>query len=196
MSSICALGIDIGGTYTKVALVSVDGSILRQESIHTGSHGDPILFLDCLKETIQTFLPSIPSGIGISLPGFLTDDGRSIVYNPNTPALVGIDFVEWLSVFGLPVQTEQDLNSPALAEYYLGSGMGSHRFIAAAIGTGVGVGAILNGEVVRFTGYTTGDSGHIILATIAPETIASRVVAGKGHTEPDIDLKETNDSDR
>jgi glucokinase len=169
MSSISALGIDIGGTYTKIALVAADGSIQRQESIPTGSHGDLSVYLSRLKETIQTFLPSAPRGIGISLPGFLTDDGRSIVYNPNTPALVGIDFVDWLAVFGLPVHTEQDLNSPALAEFYFGSGMGSRRFIAAAIGTGVGIGVILNGNVMRFTGYTTGDSGHIILEPDGPE---------------------------
>ena len=106
MSSISALGIDIGGTYTKIALVAADGSIQRQESIPTGSHGDLSVYLSRLKETIQTFLPSAPRGIGISLPGFLTDDGRSIAYNPNTPALVGIDFVDWLAVFGLTVHTE------------------------------------------------------------------------------------------
>jgi len=169
MPSISALGIDIGGTYTKIALVASDGSILRQEKISTGSHGDPSVYLEHIKKIIQTFLPSAPRGIGISLPGFLTDDGRSIAYNPNTPALVGIDFVEWLAVFGLPVHTEQDLNSPALAEFYFGSGMGSRRFIAAAIGTGVGIGVILNGNVMRFTGYTTGDSGHIILEPDGPE---------------------------
>jgi len=169
MPAITALGVDIGGTYTKIALVSAEGAILRQEVIPTGSHGDPVGYLISLKEIISTYLSDAPRGIGVSLPGFLTDDGRSPVYNPNTPALVGIDFVEWFSPLGLPVHTEQDLNAPALAEYHFGSGKGSRRFIAAAIGTGVGAGVILHGQVIRFTGYTTGDSGHIILEPGGPE---------------------------
>ena len=164
-----ALGIDIGGTHTKIALVAAGGSILRQETLPSHVHGDPAPFLDRIKQVIQAYLVERPLGIGINLPGFLSDDGRSIFYNPNTPALVGIDFSEWLSGFDLPVHTEQDLNSPALAEYYFGSGRGSRRFMAAAIGTGLGVGVILDGQVVRFTGYTTGDAGHIILEPGGPE---------------------------
>ena len=163
-----AIGIDIGGTFTKIALVNQRGEISRLERIHTASHAGVERYLNSLKEIISTFLLERPIGIGMTIPGFLSPDGRMSVYNPNTPALVKLDFVDWLAQFGLPVRTEQDLNGPAVSEYYFGSGRGSRRFMAAPIGTGVGVGMVIDGEVLRFAGYTTGDAGHIILEPDGP----------------------------
>jgi glucokinase len=165
----CAIGIDIGGTYTKVGLVAEDGSVRHLQRIPTASHCDPASYLDQLHALISQHLAEKPVGIGISLPGFHSPDGHCIQFNPNTPALVGIDFFNLFQRHGLPVRIEQDLNTPALAEYYYGSGRGSQRFMAATIGTGVGVGVILNGQVLRFTGNSTGDAGHIILDPEGPQ---------------------------
>ncbi len=169
MADRCAIGIDIGGTFTKIGLVAGDGSISRLERIPTAAHCDPASYLDQLHQLISERLAAKPLGIGFSLPGFHTPDGHSIQFNPNTPALVGIDFVSAFQGHGLPVVIDQDLNTPALAEYVFGSGRGSRRFMAATIGTGVGVGVILDGQVLRFTGNTTGDTGHIILDPDGPQ---------------------------
>lgn len=163
-----AIGIDIGGTFTKIALVTQQGEIARLERIRTASHAGVENYLKTLQEIISTFLVEKPIGIGINMPGFLSPDGRMTLYNPNTPALEKLDFVDWLAPFGLPVRTEQDLNAPAISEYHFGSGKGSRRFMATPIGTGVGVGMMIDGEVLRFTGYTTGDAGHIILEPDGP----------------------------
>ena len=60
----------------------------------------------------------------MACPGFLADDRHSITFNPNTPALIGIDMFDALWPLGMPLAFEQDLNIPALAEYYLGAGRG------------------------------------------------------------------------
>jgi len=169
MAEKIAIGIDIGGTFTKIALVTQQGEVYRLERIRTASHTGVENYLDSLKEIISTFLLEKPIGIGITIPGFLSPDGRMSLFNPNTPALEKLDFVDWLAPFGLPVRTEQDLNAAALSEYYFGSGQGSRRFMATPIGTGVGVGMVVDGEVLRFTGYTTGDAGHIILEPDGPQ---------------------------
>jgi glucokinase len=168
MAEKVAIGIDIGGTFTKIALVNQHGDVSHLARIPTASHAGVDAYLNSLQEIISTFLLERPIGIGITIPGFLSPDGRRSVYNPNTPALEQLDFVDWLAPFGLQVRTEQDLNAPALSEYYFGSGKGSRRFIAAPIGTGVGVGMVIDGEVLRFSGYTTGDAGHIILEPDGP----------------------------
>lgn len=164
-----AIGIDIGGTFTKIALVNQQGEISRLQRLRTASHAGVENYLNSMEEIISTFLVEKPTGIGITIPGFLSSDGRMALYNPNTPALEKLDFVGWLAPFGLPVRTEQDLNASALSEYFFGSGQGSKRFMATPIGTGVGVGMIIDGEVLRFTGYTTGDAGHIIIEPDGPQ---------------------------
>jgi len=169
-----AVGVDIGGTHTKIALVQADGTILRQERIPTGSTVSPGPYLAHLKDRLRDFALSqpVPRGIGLGLPGFLSPDRRSILYNPNTPALLNIDFAAELEPLGLPIAIEQDLNIPALAEYHLGAGRGSRRFMSGAIGTGLGAAVIIDGELVRFAGHTLGDSGHIILDPDGPTCTA------------------------
>jgi glucokinase len=169
MAQKSAIGIDIGGTFTKIALVNQQGEVSRLQRIPTASHAGVEEYLHSLEEIISAFLLEKPVGIGITIPGFLTPDGRMALYNPNTPALEKLDFLDWLAPFSLPVRTEQDLNASALSEYYFGSGQGSQRFMATPIGTGVGVGMLIDGEVLRFAGYTTGDAGHIILEPDGPQ---------------------------
>lgn len=166
--SLLAIGIDIGGSFTKIALVDQNADLSQLQVIETASHGEVEPYLEKIEEIVYSLIKEKPRGLGINLPGFLSDDGRCIVYNPNTPALEGLDFISRFSKFGLPVKTEQDLNAPAISEYYFGAGRGTHRFMAVPIGTGVGAGMIVDGQVLRFSGYTTGDAGHIIIEPDGP----------------------------
>jgi glucokinase len=168
MLSGCAIGIDIGGTYTKAGLVAIDGTVGGLVRFPTASHVDPTEYLNRLRALVADWSKETPLGIGLSLPGFHAADGRSIQFNPNTPSLVGVDFVSLFEASRLSVRIEQDLNTPALSEYAFGGGRGSKRFMAATLGTGAGVGVILGGELLRFTGNCAGDTGHIILEPDGP----------------------------
>lgn len=168
MGDVCAVGIDIGGTFTKVGLVAADGSVRHMARLRTAAHSDPADYLDQLCALVSELNRAHPIGIGLSLPGFLDPDLRSIQFNPNTPSLVGIDFVSLLERFRLPVMIEQDLNTPTLSEHAFGVGRGSTRFMTATMGTGAGAGVMIEGRLLRFTGNTTGDAGHIILEPDGP----------------------------
>lgn len=168
MPGACAIGIDIGGTYTKAGLVAGDGNVSDLARFPTASHVDPAAYLDRLRALVSDWSKAQPVGIGLSLPGFHAPNGRSIQFNPNTPSLVGVDFVSLFEASRLPVRIEQDLNTPALSEYSFGVGQGSKRFMAATMGTGAGVGVILEGAVLRFTGNCAGDTGHVILEPDGP----------------------------
>lgn len=167
-----AIGVDIGGTNTKIALVGPEGAILRQTTLPTGAHGDPTPFLETLVGVVGELVAEEPCGIGLALPGIFAPDGRAVAFNPNTPALEGVDYFAWLKRFGLPVRLEQDLNAPALAEYHFGAGRGARRLAVAAIGTGLGAAAMVDGELLRFAGNSAGDNGHIILDPGGPHCTA------------------------
>jgi glucokinase len=164
-----AIGIDIGGTYTKLAIVSLDGEIKHIETLPTVAHEDPQDYLNNLVHRIgQLANDNSITGIGLAVPGFLSDDRHSIRYNPNTPALVGIDFADLLNPINLPIRLEQDLNVPTIAEYYFGEFRGGPRLMTVSIGTGLGAGMLIGGKVLDFSGSTIGDTGHIILEPDGP----------------------------
>jgi glucokinase len=168
-----AIGIDIGGTLTKIAIVSEDGSILHSEALRTAARQDPGKYLEQLAQRVKRLLKRRRvEGIGLAAAGFLADDRRSIRYNPNTPALVGIDYADLLSPFQLPVRLEQDLNVPTLAEYYFGEFRSAPRLMTVSIGTGLGAGFMIGDRLLDFAGGTAGDTGHIILDPEGPTCTA------------------------
>jgi len=84
--------IDIGGSNTKIALVSSEGPRLETlRQLQTPAQGDPDAFLSALVEQVKGLCGRSENvtGAGIALPGFLSDDLETVVYNPNTPVLVG-----------------------------------------------------------------------------------------------------------
>lgn len=111
-------------------------------------------------------------GVGVSTTGFVAPDRCSIRFSPNTPALVGIDFVDQLVPLGWPVVVDADLNAAALGEWAFGAGRGASRLLVATIGTGLGAGVIVNNQVVRFSAHMAGDTGHVILDPTGPRCTA------------------------
>jgi len=171
-----ALGVDIGGTNTKVGLVDVNGEVNFFNSFPTQAQGkDPNPFLVQMCESIGDILDSTStkvSGIGICTHGYIDDERRGPIISESTPAIRGVDLHDWLhDKFHLPVKVSNDLTSHAMAEYYFGCGRGTRRFMTMAVGTGIGVGVVIDGKPLRFVGGTTGDTGRIILQPGGPKCI-------------------------
>jgi glucokinase len=168
-----AIGIDIGGTLTKLAIISEEGEIVHSEALRTAARQDPGEYLERLVQRVGRLVRKYPvRGIGLAAPGFLSPDHRSVRYNPNTPALIGIDYVDLLASLHLPVRLEQDLNVPTIAEYHFGEFRGAARLMTASIGTGLGAGFMIADHVLDFAGSTIGDTGHIILEPDGPSCTA------------------------
>ena len=88
-----------------------------------------------------------------------------MTYNPNLPWLENYPLRERLARnYKLPVTLDADSNAVALGEYHFGSGAGSKRFLCIAVGTGIGAGFMIDGELLRFTEQCLGDAGHVIVA--------------------------------
>lgn len=174
MTNKLALGIDIGGTNTKLALVTPAGELGEVHRMPTAAHGsDPAPFFARLYDLIDPVLAEADViGIGVSTHGAIADDRSGPVACNNTPALRGVNMRGLLAErYDLPVILNNDLTAHTLGEYHFGTGQGSRHFMAMAIGTGLGAGIIINGEPLRFVYGNAGDTGRLILEPDGPPDV-------------------------
>jgi glucokinase len=162
------LCVDIGGTSTKIGLVSDLGETHSVRSIATLP--DVETYFRHLTQLIESSLEPSITNMGVAVAGFLDEARTRLVYNSNLSWLEDFPLKERLAAQfpQLTIKLEVDSNAATLAEYHLGSGRGSHRFLCLTVGTGLGVGFAVDGEPVRFSYGCLGDMGHIILAPDGP----------------------------
>ena len=166
-----AVGVDIGGTHTKLALVDKGGNIAEFQRMSSDTFGDPQPFLDELVRRIQKLREGREEviGIGLSVHGYVDPERKGPIVCPNTPALRGLNLRRLMEDnFGLPVVINNDLTAHVLAEYDYGSGRGTRRFLCMAVGTGLGAGVVIDGEPLRYLGGCAGDTGHVIIKPGGP----------------------------
>ncbi|MGQ9683962.1 MAG: ROK family protein, partial [Anaerolineae bacterium] len=136
-----ALGLDIGGSRTKLGLVDSSGMVVEGHSFVTLAQGqDPGPFIERLLMEIRDMLGPRRRqiiGIGASFLGWLNESGTGPQFCMNLPALHEVDFKNLLAdAFDLPVLVHDDVTAHTLAEYHYGFGRGSRRFMCLAMGTG------------------------------------------------------------
>jgi glucokinase len=156
--------IDIGGSTTKLSLVSDHGLMGEMRIQPTPQDLNPQEFIQFLiGELNQLEFEGLHfGGLGIAVPGFIGEDRRSVEVCVNVPTLVGYPWVHLLEEeLGVPVVLEVDANAAALGEYRFGSSQDCKRLLVVTLGTGVGSAMLINGEPLRFTGGCGGDWGHV-----------------------------------
>ena len=164
------LCIDIGGTSTKAGIFGPFGQLKPLGSIP--SRGPAESFAKALAELVKqsSAAASAPViGLGIAVAGFLDEARDRMIYNSNLKWLEGFPLRSYLAQhFEGPIELEVDSNAAALAEFYMGCGQGSSRFLCLAVGTGLGVGMIIGGHPLRFAYGCMGDIGHVIVQPNGP----------------------------
>ncbi len=173
MSGSLAIGVDVGGTHAKIALVDEHGSVRGHEQLDSGPGATSASLAPALAAAIERLLAAGAdgaggqdgiAGVGLAVPGFVDVDARRSLFSPNTPGLVGGELPQALAAAtGLPVAFDSDVNTATLAEHAWGAGRGASRFLCLTLGTGVGGGLVTDDTLVRTTGGTIGDIGHVIL---------------------------------
>jgi glucokinase len=160
-----AVGIDIGGTITKIGLVTDDGKCLCQNSFRTRDFPIFADFLACLKKHIDQLVAECPEpvkivAIGIGAPN--ASYHRGTLEYPANLAWKGITpFVaDFKKMYDVPIKITNDANVAALGEMLYGNAKGMDDFIVITLGTGLGSGIVSNGEVIMgFDGFA-GELGH------------------------------------
>ena len=150
----CFLGIDLGGTKIRLAIADNAGKILQERALPTPNVSIQNL-LEQIESTTQDLLNESNVhqheliSVGIGTPGVAGDDGF-LSLSPNVNGLDSIALVDELSkFFRCPIFADNDANLAALGELVAGSGVGLRSLVTISVGTGIGAGIILNGEIYR-----------------------------------------------
>ncbi|MEE9524548.1 MAG: ROK family protein [Thermodesulfovibrionales bacterium] len=140
-----AIGIDIGGTNLRVALVSEDGNILDRIQ-HPSTDDIEAKVVD----SVDQFRDTNTKGIGIAVAGIIDREKGKISFSPNLPLVESLDLVTTLrGKHSLPVFIDNDANAATLGEKYIGKGRHLNSFILLTLGTGVGGGIVYNSELMN-----------------------------------------------
>lgn len=161
------VGIDIGGTNTKLGLVDSDGHLLRRVNFSTNpllSFADyQLLLTSALVEVTHDIPREDLLGVGMGVPGANSKTG-SIPEAANIPFLTEIPLQSVLTKqWNLPVFVAKDANAAALGEMLFGSAKGMDHFILLTLGTGLGSGLVINGKVVSGSHGLAAEYGHSVL---------------------------------
>lgn len=167
------IGLDLGGTTLKSALVSSSGEILHQKRVETEQQNSELLLRQMI-DAINALRNDERAGgraaaVGIGVPGLVNIKTRRIEVMPNLPSLSDFDITtEIFRASGLPVAIDNDANAAAYGELQAGAARGKKEVFFVTLGTGIGSGIIVDGRIYRGAGGFAGEFGHV---TIDPEGI-------------------------
>lgn len=168
------IGIDLGGTDIKGALLDLDGHTLEKIRVATDAKNGyqavvarVLQVIEQLKQWSGIENKEI-SGVGIGIPGQIDYSQGKVLFAPN---------LDWHEVnikqsieqaSGLPVFLDNDGNVAALGEMWSGAGKGYANIVMLTIGTGIGGGIIIDGQLLRGKSGSAGEIGHMIMLKNGP----------------------------
>lgn len=156
-----AIGIDLGGTNVKGIVMNEDGEILHQHSIPTIDDEDG-KWRENVQEMVN-FLKAKHSEtinlIGLSAPGLANDANTCIAHLPNR--LQGLENFQWTKYLKTNTFVLNDAHSAMMAEAKFGVAKGLKNAILFTLGTGIGGGILINGELYQGQGQMAGHLGHM-----------------------------------
>ena len=168
MAQELVIGIDVGGQTTKCGVVDARGTVLAQTVIRSDTHTAVEPFIADLAEALKRIIVEAKAeglirGIGVGAPNgnYYTGNIENAV-NLTWGGTRVIEFAKLLSeaMNGIPVSLTNDANAAAMGEMTYGAARGMKNFIMITLGTGVGSGIVINGEVVYGHDGFAGELGH------------------------------------
>lgn len=168
-------GVDIGGTKTAVVLSSKLPAILKRLEFPTNPEAGPKPILKQIIQAVRGALssqqlePADLRGIGVCCGSPLDPDRGVIQQPPNLATWKDVPIKSILeNEFGVKCFLENDANAGALAECKFGAARGTRNMVFLTMGTGIGAGLILNGQLYRGASYLAGEIGHVRLTRSGP----------------------------
>lgn len=161
------LAADLGGTNLRMAAVGAGGTILSRSKCET-PRSDPEEIVSAIVSEVGVALGSRfnlddVKAIGIAIPAMSIDpDGGVVRKAANLPILNGFALGRRVSEeLGFPVLLENDANAAAIGESWIGASAGFENSLCITLGTGIGGGIVLNGDILRGPDWSAGEVGHI-----------------------------------
>lgn len=164
------IGIDVGGTNVKIALVNDKGGIVYSNSIPTRAEMGYEYTVNSMEDAIRELLKETNSqskdieGMGFGFPGQIDCQKGVVRLAPNIPGWVDVPIAEIMQKeFKITTKVDNDVRCAALGELNFGAGKGCQNLVCITVGTGIGSGLIVNGKLVRGASNAAGEIGHIKL---------------------------------
>ncbi|MBQ6516669.1 ROK family protein [bacterium] len=165
------IGIDVGGTNIKIALVNNEGNIVYSNSIPTRAEMGYEYTVNSMKQAIADLLKEskVPQseikGIGFGFPGQIDYQKGIVRHAPNIPGWVNVPIAEIMEKeYGIPTKVDNDVRCATLGELNFGAGIGCQNLVCITVGTGIGSGLVANGQLIRGASNAAGEIGHIKLS--------------------------------
>jgi glucokinase len=174
MADSVQIGVDVGGTNTKLAMLDASGGVVSKTVIPTESHEGHERVLErivgAIKELESHALGAPVSSVGIGVPGEVYMETGHVRDLPNLPG-------RWLDVpvtptieaaTGYPTFLINDVRAFTVAESEIGAAKGADTAMCLAVGTGIGGGVVANGQTLFGLGGAAGEIGHVIVLADGP----------------------------
>lgn len=161
-------GIDLGGTNIAVGIVDENGNIIEQMSAPTGAERDYREIVKDMADIVKKLCEKLSisekdiKAVGIGCPGSIDSEKGICEYANNLNMYHAEIASEFRKYIDIPVTLENDANAAALGEYEINA-KGSKSFVFVTLGTGVGGGIIINGEIFRGFNGVGAELGHIVI---------------------------------
>ncbi len=189
------IGVDMGGTKILSAVIDAEGNILGTAKVSTKAGRGAIAVIDRIANCIQRAVDKSGvdaasiQAVGIGAPGPLDPATGVVIFAPNLGWRDVPLKTELEARTGFPTFVDNDVNVGTLGEHVFGAGRGIQSVVGIFVGTGIGGGIILQGELFHGASKTAGEIGHIIVKAGGPrcgcgtrgclEAIASRTAMTK-----------------
>src|SRR5690606_3671597 len=162
VATVAAIGIDVGGTSVRAGVVDASGGLLDTARTAT-ARGEA-----ALEEAIAGVVGELRTrhdveAVGLAVAGFVGDDRRTVMFAPHLPWRDADVADRIADRVGLPVTLEHDANAATFAEHRFGAARGCRVGVFVALGTGIGAGLLLNGELFRGAHGVAPELGHLCL---------------------------------
>ena len=157
-----SIGVDVGGTKVLGGVVNEHGTVLAHARRDTPRQGGAALTQAIADVALELMKDFDIESVGISAAGFVSSDRKTMLATPNIAGWNGVNLDEELgTLIGLPLVIENDANAAAWGEARFGAGVNEHHLMMLTIGTGIGGGVVVNGQLYRGAFGIAAEFGHM-----------------------------------
>ncbi len=169
MSEKFLVGVDLGGTNVRAAVVTEDKKVLERASGPTEAERGPEAVMEAIRQVVERAMAesgrdrSGLMAVGIGAPGPMNWKTGVVYSPPNLPGWKNVPLAEEMSkrLGGVPCFVENDANVACYGEYWLGAGQGAENMCTLTLGTGLGGGIVTHGKLLRGVDGTAAEIGHL-----------------------------------
>ena len=180
MTEQLVIGVDLGGTTIRAALVAASGEIVRRVQRPTPVDSQGALLAAFEAAVAEVVVPGV-GAIGVAVPSRIDLSTGRALGSVNIPLQDLALRDEVVRRFGLPAQIENDATAAAIGEWQFGAGRGVRTMVMITLGTGIGGGLILDGRPFRGASGAAGEVGHVVVELDG--TPCQGTCSGRGHLE-------------